>query len=57
MKKTYFKMPSRESRKGYTFNWKMFLSKKNAELAVLEANLILRNLDNKKKCLTPIKVF
>lgn len=47
MKIKRFKMPVRTSRKWYTFNEKMYMSKENAELAVLETNLILNNLEKK----------
>jgi len=48
--KSYFKMPVRDSRAWYSL-WakKSRYSKRIAELATLEANIILANLDKKIK--------
>lgn len=49
MKKIYFKMPVRTSRKWYNLWWKTFFSKQIAEKATIEANLILNNLYKNEK--------
>lgn len=57
--KPYFKMPVRDSRAWYSL-WakKVRYSKRIAEMATLEANIILANLEKKnKKCLIYVSWF
>ena len=47
--KIYFKLPKRDSRKGYDlWSKKQRFSKKVATISTIEANIILNNLYNKK---------